>query len=322
MWLNYIANVLFKVGDNSLFKYKVILKLLLISVGLLNISSSFASCSTDDMKTIRASALSVYKTKDYSAAEQRLSQYYNEECSFYSMTKESDEVLNNGLWLISDLMFYRNALDDHLGCLSLEDDVYWSWLISDRTRYKAKVEKALQTNITECRDALEKLYPAPTRCPVEGYEKMVAIPPSWPKQNELFYEVACIGFVENSQDLALQQSDMTKFISEGMNTIAKLDVLYVSQVKPINKDVINENNWERDYRLDPVYFSSENGELWGDRYCYGLDLKFGREAGMIFLEGGSNFCSGGSARNINRVIVTLDYPFRALIIDESIHSVK
>ncbi|ENM5764288.1 hypothetical protein V9R53_003986 [Vibrio mimicus] len=299
------------------------MKTLLISIGLLGSGFTFAKCSVEEIKNVRDKALSSYKDRKYEVAENILSFYYDNECSFYDMAKDSDDVLNSGLWLVSDLMFYRNARKDYLGCLSLEDEVYWSWMVSDPNRHSSKVEKALQTNISVCQDALNKLYPDPKQCSVEGYKNLFAVPVSWGTENELLYEVACIGFKENEQNLlTLDPRDSPKFQSEGMNSFPRLEILYVNKVKKHNKMGTDETKWTKEYKLDPIYFLSKSRELWGAERCYWFTIRFGSEAGTIFLDGGSNWCVGGSARNINRVIAQLDYPFKAQVLYETFHSVK
>lgn len=306
-----------------MFRISVTLKILLFSIGLIGSGFSFARCSVEEIKNVRDEALISYKDRDYEAAESILRLYYDNECSFYDMAKDSDSVLNSGLWLISDLMFYRNTKNDYLGCLSLGDEVYWSWMVSDPNRHSTKVEKALQTNISVCKETLRKLYPDPKQCPVEGYKNLFAVPASWGSENELLYEVACIGFKENEQNLlTLDQRDSPKIQSEGMNSFPKLEILYVNKVKKHNEMGSVGTEWTKEYKLDPIYFLSERGELWGAGRCYWFKISFGSEAGIIFLDGGSSWCVGGSASNINRVIAKLDFPFKAQVLYDTLHPVK
>lgn len=301
-------------------KYSFIIKWIIVSTCLMTSMASRASCSEEQIKNIRDIALRNYNSSKYVAAEKSLSDYYSK-CGFSEMASESDQVLNQGLWLISDLMLYRGKTKNYLGCLSLDDDVYLTWAKSDPARYSDAAQKAIQTNLAKCNSELNAIYIKPETCPIKGHEDLFATPASWKQKSNLFNEISCIGFSNNSQDyLTLEDKDSPD--NEGMNSIARLDVLYVSDVKMNMDTSINKRNWIKQYKLDPIYFESINGNLWGMDTCYTLTPNFGYEPGMIFLDGDSMPCEGGTARNINRLIVNLEFPFKAKIIQETNHSVK
>jgi len=292
---------------------------------LLSFSSlSFANCTTSEIKSLRADALKQSNSKNIEGAEAILSAYYENQCSYYYMTKEADPILNQGLWLISDLMYYRKKLKNYLGCLALSDDVYAQWGLSNPDRHNPKAEKALQTNKAQCEGALNTLYQAPEKCPIAGYENMFAVPNAWSKDNELFFEVACLTFVENTKNKIGSDRDGPQRRSEGMNSVPKLQVLYVDNVVRDGDDYDEngEYKWKNIYKLDTLYFSDHDNKVWETGYCYGFKLRFGKEAGALLLNGSSSACIGGSGAYINRVIAKLDFPLSAQVIESYIHTFK
>ena len=301
------------------------LKKILLCFALLSFSSlSFANCTTSEIKSLRADALKQSNSKNYKGAEETLSTYYENQCSYYQMTKEADPLLNKGLWLISDLMYYRKKLNDSLGCLALSDDVYAQWMVSDSSRHNPKAEKALQTNKTQCESTLNSQYKAPEKCPIAGYENMFAVPSSWSKDNDVFFEVACLTFVENSKNKIGSDRDGPQRRSEGMNSVPKLQVLYVDDVVRDGDgyDERGEYKWKNIYQLDTLYFTDHDNKLWETDYCYNFKLRFGEEAGKLLLNGSSSACIGGSGAYINRIIAKLNFPLSAEIIESYSHTYK
>ena len=296
------------------------LKKTLLCLALLLVSPlSFADCNTSEIKSLRANALKQSNNKNYKGAEEILSTYYETQCSYYQMTKETDPVLNQGLWLISDLMYYRKRLENYLGCLALSDDVYAQWMVSGTRSHNPKAEKALQTNKVQCEGKLNYAYKAPEKCPIAGYENMFAVPSAWTKDNDVFFETACLTFVENSKNKVGSDRDGPQRISEGMNSVPKLQVLYVDSV---DRDERGKYKWKNNYQLDTLYFTDHDNKLWETGYCYDFKLRFGKEAGKILLNGSSSACSGGSGAYVNRVIAKLNFPISAEIIESYIHTFK
>ncbi|GAB6261193.1 hypothetical protein PSSHI_14360 [Photobacterium sp. R1] len=295
----------------------------LLAVGLLLSSGHvFAECTADEFKQIRNQALSAYKNKDVAGAEQTLSTYYSETCDYYKMSKTSDAVFNQGLWLISDLMFYRKKLGDDLGCVSLGNEVYTQWMVSNPGRHEPKVEKALQTNLAQCEKSLEAQFSKPETCPVKGYEDMAAIPAAWRTQDEQYFEIPCIQFIENSRNMIGDERDGPQLRSEGINDIASFNILYVSQVTPDESQPEDDEVWVNHYALDKLFIKSPNDKLWDTGYCYSFDLRFGKSAGSIYLNGSSSPCNGGHASSLNHVILQMDYPFSVNILKQHTNVVK
>jgi len=301
------------------------LKKIVLCFALLFFSSlSFANCTASEIKSLRADALKQSKSKNIKGAEAILSTYYENQCSYYDMTQEADSILNQGLWLISDLMYYRKKLQNYLGCLSLSDDVYAQWKVSNPSRHTPKGEKALQTNKAQCEAALNTLYQVPEKCPIAGYENMFAVPNTWRKGNELFFEVACLTFVENTKNKIGSDRDGPQRRSEGMNSIPKLQVLYVENVSRDGDDYDEngEYKWKNNYQLDTLYFTDLDNKLWETGYCYNVKLGFGKKAGELLLNGSSSACIGGSGTYINRVIAKLNFPLSAQVIKSYRHTYK
>ena len=287
------------------------IKLIFLSICLFNISVSFANCVPEKINELRKSALTSYKAKDYVAAEETLTRYYKNECSIYEMSKESDAILNKGLWLISDLMFYQKKQGHLLECLSLKNDAYDIWMVSDYSRYNKRVDKALKANFSQCKKALESTYSKAKKCPIVGYEDMLALPDSWKEQDEQYYEIPCLSYVENSETPATQR-DGPKATSEGLNGIARLDILYVEKVEQ-NKPI---------YKRDRLFFATKDDALFGNWSCYSLTPSFGKKAGSIYFDGYASPCGMGSSTSVTRLMVELDFPFKAKIVDsrsKSIH---
>lgn len=291
----------------------------LLMSSVLLASPGWANCSLSGIDAARSNALSAYQSNQSSEAEQQLSQYYSH-CDFYDMANQSDPVFQRGLWLISDLMFYRQKNSNPLDCLALGDDVYDTWLVSDPTRHSKKVEKALQSNLSQCRQALAKNYTKARACPITGFEHLYAIPTSWREQDEIYFETACLGFVENSKNVVANDRDGRKFQSEGMNSIARLEMLYIKDLSRTNKD--SNIQWAPSYQLDQLYITGQHGKLWGTGQCYTFDLQFGKNAGELLLDGSSSFCQGGSASFINRLLIRLAPPLAASVTKETSHIFK
>lgn len=282
---------------------------------------SWADCSITEITQLRQNALSDYSSGNIQQAEATLTKYYSDTCGYYELSKTKDEIFQQGLWLISDLMLYRRKLDNPLGCLALENDLYNSRMISDPSRHGEKVNKAIETNITQCKAMLASQYQDPIACPIDGYGYMAAIPQHWEKQDEIYYEIACVGFVANSEDLIGGQRDGPKLQSEGLQSVARLEVLYVANVTE-NENSDAQSRWLRTYDLDELYIADEKGDLWGEFFCYGLGLKFGDNVGVIYLSGSSSYCHGGSAAIINDLVIKLAFPFNAQIMKEYWHTYK
>ena len=287
------------------------IKIIFLSICLFNISISFASCIPEKINDLRKSALTSYKAKDYISAEKTLTQYYRNECSIFDMVKESDVILNKGLWLISDLMFYHQKQGNLLECLSLNNEIYDIWMVSEPSRYGEKVNKALKANYNQCKKTLDSTYSKANKCPIVGYEHMLALPESWRNQDEQYYEIPCLSFVENSETPAAQR-DGPKTASEGLNGIAQLDILYTEKV-------------ERDtpiYKLDRLYFITKHDALFGERDCYNLTPFFGKKSGLIYFDGYASSCGIGSRTSITRLLVKLNFPFEARIVNSTSLTVK
>ncbi|TKB52008.1 hypothetical protein [Ferrimonas aestuarii] len=294
----------------------MILALMLVS------GFSYANCSDAEIKQVRAEGLALYKSGDQQGAAKVLSRYYQEQCDYYAMSQTDDAHFNQGLWLISDLMLYRNKIGNPLGCLALGDEVYATFMVSDEGRHEPRVQKALQANLTSCKKSLSQAYTPAIQCPVAGYEYMSAIPSSWQNQNELLYELACIRFVENQPDRLGMDRDADKYQSEGMAHWPRFEVLTVNRATPSTISTPYEmvSVIEKQYQLDQLYITDEQGELWG-QHCYRFSVNFGEQAGMIFLDGSSSIC-GGAGLFVNRVITKLDYPIKATVVKESSHIYK
>ena len=292
-----------------------------VAIGMLT-SALSAACEIGEIRAIRNSALVAYQANEVGDAAHQLSTFYDQKCDFYTMAQKSDAVLNEGLWLISDLMLYYRKTNQLLACLSLDDEVYHSWMVSDRSRYSPRAESALQTNVNQCRRALDTQFVSPEPCPIAGYESLSAIPASWRDSNPLFHEVACIGLKDNEPNLIGGQRDGPQLRSEGMQSYLQLPVLYVKNVVPVEGIPEENEQWVNQYALDVLYFSSAEESLIGGEQCYGLDLKVGQEAGSLLLEGGAHYCSGGTATFIHRMIATIDYPFRVRMLQQRMHAVK
>ena len=114
-----------------MFKRYFFSQLTLILIVHLCCDSAFAECTSKAIKQVRVKALSAYQNKEYATAAKTLSRHYDHECNFFEMIKSSDAVLNNGLWLISDLMLYHSqgTTKDLLTCLSLNDQVNFDCLL-------------------------------------------------------------------------------------------------------------------------------------------------------------------------------------------------
>ena len=261
---------------------------------LLKVSTGFAACLSTEIDSLRATALTSYKAHNTQSAEQLLSQYYDKQCDFYDMSQGSNKELNNGLWLISDLMFYRQKLGEQLNCLTLYDEVYYTWMVSDEGRYENKVDAALKANQKQCQSTIEHLYAVGETCPIVGYEKMLAIPDNWKNQNELYYEIACLGVVENKGNQRGVDRDGPKISSEGLGDLFKLEILYVEHVtkengeywdwekdkKGLTWDEFNAQGWLSSYKINEVYFVSEEMNLFRSGYCFNLTPKFGEKVGI------------------------------------------
>lgn len=303
----------------------IIFSSLLIILTIAFSPNSIAQCSIGSINSVREAALDLYKGGTPDAAEALLSEHYKAECHFYAMSKQPDDILNRGLWLISDLMFYRNSIGDYLGCLALEDEVYSSWMVSEPNRHSDRVGSALQNNISTCRDNLEIQFPVPNACPIEGYQHLVHVPDSWATQHSLYYEVACIGFKLNTPMLTVfSERDGPKRHSEGMNAVPSLEILYVSEVVESQAQDIHSNQTTLipKYQLDLIYFRTEQGLLWQDSNCYSMELSLGEQVGMLLLSGSSSPCGGGCALFKNRMIALLDYPFGATVLHDQTHTVR
>ncbi len=303
----------------------IIFSLLLTILTIAFSPNSMAQCSIGNINSVRENALNLYRGGNPDTAEVLLSEHYNAECHFYAMSKQPDDILNRGLWLISDLMFYRNSIGDYLGCLALEDEVYSSWMVSEPNRHSDMVESALQNNIVTCRDNLETQFPTQNACPIEGYQHLIGVPGSWAKQHPLYYEVACIGFRSNTPMLTVfSERDGPKLHSEGMNSVPSLEILYVSEVIEGAPQDTNSNQASllTKYQQDLIYFKTEQGLLWQDSNCHSMELSLGEQAGMLLLNGSSSPCGGGRALFKNRMIALLDYPFGATIIQAQTHTVR
>jgi len=303
------------------------IKNIFIFLFIISASNSFAACLSSNINNLRDNALTLYKSGDVKAAEQTLTQYYENECGYYEMSKGSDVELNRGLWLISDLMFYRQKSDDQLNCLSLYDDVYHTWMVSDENRYDKKVNRALKANYKQCKSALDKLYVEGQTCPISGYENMLELPNSWKSQDDLYYEVLCLRVIENSGIKRDKDRDGPKKVSEGLSDILKLEVLYTEQVTKENggywdwKNNPNGLTWEEFdaqgwlpiYKVNELYFVTDKNELFRTGYCYNLKPKFGKLAGEMYFDGSSWPCNGGASGYLDRMLVTLDFPIKATI---------
>ncbi|WCE32094.1 hypothetical protein [Vibrio sp. SCSIO 43137] len=285
---------------------------------------ALSDCRTSDIIEHRNQAMQANKTGVISDAEAILSGYMASDCSFYDMSQNDDYLLNHGLWLISDLMLYRYKLNDPIGCLSLGNEVYDSWMVSEPSRHNGQVENALQTNLKLCKNALAKQYHAPESCPVKGYEHMYAFPANWKESDDLYFEFECISFVENSENKLGGQRDGEKYQSEGLHSLAKFDVLFVSQLKPDTTEGIASDIGSalKQYQLDKLYITSEGGELWGEEYCYSFELRFASQPGELLLDGSAFSCNGGNAVISEKNTIQLELPFRAKIIRSDIHAVK
>lgn len=314
-------------------------KKILITIFLLLIAhSSFADCTIDDIKGIRSDALKLYQQDNYADAEKILSNFYSYEndCGFYEMAQGSDELLNQGLWLISDLMFYRKKVGDIFGCMDLDDEVYTTWMVSDPKRYKAKVSKAIKTNARQCQEVLDTDFSEPKPCPIKGYESMYSVPSEWSKQDKIYYEVTCMGFRKNGMNIMGYQRDAAQYRSESMNDIARFEVLYIDNIVPIDSSITThfslidyywensskEDKWQKKYKLDQLYVLDQEGELWNEGYCYDVKVLFGKKAGRLFLDGGSSPCNGGSAAFRDRFFIQLNYPFNGHIVNDQKHTYK
>lgn len=291
---------------------------------LLHSGLAFSDCRTSDIIEYRDQAMQANKTGAVSDAEAILSGYMASDCSFYDMSQNDDYLFNHGLWLISDLMLYRHKLNDPIGCLSLGNEVYDSWMVSEPSRHNGQVENALQTNLKLCKKALETHYQAPETCPVKGYQHMYAFPASWKKSDELYYEFECISFIENSENKLGGQRDGEKYQSEGLHSVAKFELLYVSHLTSDNAEgVVSETaTTKKQYQLDKLYISSEDGSLWGEDRCYSFELKFASQPGKLLLDGSSYACNGRNAAILENNTIQLELPFRAKIIRSDIHAVK
>ena len=216
------------------------------------------------------------------------------------------------------------------GCLALSNEVFFTWRVSEPHRYQNRVDSAMKANYEKCKSSLAALYPEAEPCPIVGYEDMLAVPSDWQEQDELYYEIACIGFVGNYASMRGVERDGPKGGSEGLSVRPRLEVLYVERVERADGSTLtdwlrsDEENWWNEfyngewvsfYKVNEVYFSSLEGSLWGAGYCYSLTPKFGQQAGMIYLAGTSSPCNGGSASYTDNLIVRLDYPFKAQLID-------
>ncbi len=297
---------------------------LLLSQGLLAMFLAFptvANCKLDDIAQVRTEALQYYEQTKPEQAATHLSEFYDSQCDYYQMSQGPDRLLNQGLWLISDLMLYRLRSGDLLGCLILDDLVYSTWMVSEPSRYDERVNQALKNNATQCRQELDAIYLAPQPCPIVGYESMAMTPKSWRTQGELWFEVACIGITKTTQNMGYQR-DGPKVQSEGMNQDVKFDVLYVSQVRTDDEAPYDESRWVREYQLDALYLTDRDGEIrkffWG---CNDFTLRFAERAGQVLLNGNTYPCEG-SGGSIQRGMVEIEYPFRAVVNQVSRHVAK
>ncbi|WP_414932878.1 hypothetical protein [Vibrio europaeus] len=280
-----------------------------------------ANCKLEDIVRARTEALQHYEQAKPKQAATHLSEFYDSQCDFYQMNQGSDQILNQGLWLISDLMLYRRRSGDLLECLILDDIVYNTWMVSEPSRHNKRVNQALKSNATQCRQALDAIYLAPQPCPIAGYESMAMTPKIWQTQGELWFEVACIGIAETTQNKGYQR-DGPKMQSEGMNQDVKFDVLCVSRVNTGNEDPHDERRWVREYQLDALYLTDRDGEIrnlfWG---CNDFTLRFSEQEGQVLLDGNTYPCEGsGSA--IQRATVEIEYPIRAVVNKLSRHVAK
>lgn len=282
-----------------------------------------APCRGEALKQARATAKTAYDHHDIAGAITRLNGALKK-CTLQGMHQQSDAGLQQGLWLISDLMFYQHKAGDQLGCLTLGDEVFNTWLVSEPDRYGAKVTRALEANIRQCQHKLAQEYPAPTQCPVKGYETMWAIPERWKKQDNLLYEVACIGFVANTPQLFSDMRDGPKFQSEGMKGIARFNLLYSEQLQGEMTEAVQtkfaagEKVLRPDYRIDPLYVQQQ-GQLWGGEWCYRpQQVGFGAKAGDIFINLDVFACPTGSASLTYRLLLSLHYPFNLTLQREDI----
>lgn len=295
---------------------------MVLFIGMLTSTLSAAACDSEEIRAVRASALAAYQAKAVSDAAHQLSTFYDETCDFYTLAQSSDAVLNEGLWLISDLMLYRRKTNAILACLSLGDEVYRSWMVSEPSRHLPRAERALQTNLTQCRQTLETQFVSPPPCPLSDYDTMFALPASWRERNPLFHEVVCVALKENDRNLVGGQRDGPQTHSEGMQSYLQLEVLYVKKVTSAQTTSGDNGEWVNQYGLDVVYFSTAHESLIGGEQCYALNLKVGHETGTLLLEGGAHYCEGGTATFVHRMIATLDYPFRVRVLEQRMHAVK
>jgi len=311
---------------------QIITKCTFISILLVNSYYSLADCSLTEINAVRKSAANSFVQKNYSEAESKLSKYYKNDCSLYNMKKSSEDTLQRGLWLISDLMLYKHKINDELGCLDLHDDLYATFMVSEPSLYGEKVKKALSYNAKQCQMALDKPFLASQKCQIKGHEDMLAIPKIWQKEDPIYFEISCIRFVENSKNIVGGDRDGPQLQSEGMQDIAKLEVLYVDSVSDISGIERNANSdfewyenavWSNNYKLDQLYFINDDNSLWDTDYCfYFPTIKLGKKAGMLLLDGSSSPCNGGRAANLNKMIVKLNYPLNVEIIKNKIHGYR
>ena len=87
--------------------------------------------------------------------------------------------------------------------------------------------------------------------------------------------------------------------------------------KGLTWDEFNAQGWLSSYKINEVYFVSEERSLFRSGYCFNLTPKFGEKVGSLYFEGGSWPCNGGSAAFSDRMFVQLDYPFKAQIIEQT-----
>ncbi|QUJ69562.1 hypothetical protein KDD30_22730 (plasmid) [Photobacterium sp. GJ3] len=311
--------------------HRLTYKFLAISLFLCS-GQAWADCTTEALNEIRGEALAAYKNQQTDRAAQILNQFYQEGCDLYEMRQASDTVFNQGLWLISDLMFYRQKQGDQLECLSLGNQVYTQWMASTPERHEPKVEKALQTNLRQCQKSLDQQYAKPETCPVKGFENMLAFPKAWQAQDPIYFELRCMRFAENTKNLIGGQRDSEQFRSEGLNDVPSFDVLYVSNVTTTNSELsrldaiidepIIEEEWVNHYALDKLYLKDDDNKMWQTGHCYSFDLRFGNKAGQLYLDGSSSPCIGGSGASLNQLIGHIRFPFSVDILDNKTDVVK
>lgn len=290
------------------------------------LQASVDVCQTEVIKKLRAEALASFKAGDISQAEQILSRYSQpdfsqassakedktfEPCAIYDLYSMDDKLLNQGLWLLSDLMFYRHKLGDELGCMAIHDQIFMSYLVSDPGRYNQGVAKALEANSNACQQALYREYPLAELCPVEGYGDFYAIPQSWREADPDYYEVSCFRVENTSANLGIQR-DGPQYQPEGMNNRLKLELLYTEAVAADGTAKMS---------LDKLYVADSKGEMVDASWCYNFaPPRVSAKPGAIYLQGDLTPCDGGSGTVLLNMRLQLDYPFAAKEIERTEHS--